>query len=226
VPVSATGTTVNGSINFVDSGGDLSTLTLTITDVSGSQVSTSTTPIQGVSGQTSGMISGSFQVSPIAVGPYTIHVMVTDTGDLRSNELTGPFEIVAIASQATLVAMTGPSPTSLLAVNGNLYWSESGTAALLSVPESGGTPTTLATRVVHIQAMGFIGSDVIWEDDRPGAVGACTAPATLRVISRTTESGATTVLASGFICSPSTSDVVVAASIRRGWIPRSWNSAI
>ncbi len=144
VPASGTGTTVNGSINFTDSGGDLSTLTLTITDASGSQVSTSTTPIQAVSGQTSGMISGSFQVAPISVGLYTIHVTVTDTGGLRSNELTGPFEIVAVASQATLVAMTGPStgpsPTSLIAANGTLYWSDpSGPGGLCTAERSNWT---------------------------------------------------------------------------------------
>lgn len=212
VPVSASGTSVTGSVDFADSGGDLSTLTLTVTDASGSQVSTSTTPIQGLSGQTAGTIMGGFQVSAIPVGIYTIHVTVTDSGGIRSNELTGSLQIVAVADQATVVATTGPDPMSLVAANGSLYWSESGTAALRSVAESGGPVSDLATRVVNIQGMAFAGSDVVWEDDRPGGTGPCT-PATTRVISRTTAAGVTTVLASGYNCGFFTgSDVVIDGS--------------
>ncbi len=96
--------TVNGSIDFNDSGGDLATVTLAVADPSGKQLSSNTSPIQGAAGVTSGTIAGSVQITAAGVVIYTIKVSVTDSGGSHSNTLSGPFQIVAVASQAALVA--------------------------------------------------------------------------------------------------------------------------
>ncbi|HSB99732.1 MAG TPA: hypothetical protein VLE45_07440, partial [Burkholderiaceae bacterium] len=215
VPATGAGTfTVNGSITFSDAGGDLATLTMRITDATGATVSSATSPIQGIAGQTSGTIVGSVLATRPGVGAYTIHISVSDQAGAASNELSGPFDVVAAASQGRLVAATGPGPASLQVTNGKVYWSETGTTALRSVATSGGTVADLATRVVQIQAFAFVGSDLIWEDDRPMIGSAiCGTDTRQRVIHRTSSAGVTTVLASGLICAPFTgSDIAVDAT--------------
>jgi len=214
VPVTGDSTfTVSGSITFSDSGGDLATLTLRITDATGATVSSASSPIQGISGQTSGTIVGSVLAARPGVGAYTIHVSVSDQAGATSNELSGPFDVVAVASQGRLVAATGPGPASLQVANGKVYWSETGTSALRSVATTGGTVADLATRVVQIQAFAFAGSDLIWEDDRPvSGFGACGTDTRQRFIHRTSSVGVTTVLASGSACAGGTSDIAVDAT--------------
>jgi hypothetical protein len=210
VPVSLAGNfTVNGTLNFADSGGDVASLTVRITDAGGAQISTVTQNIAGAGGQTTGTLSGAFQVTAATVGTYTIHVTVADNRGSQSNELTGPFQVLPVDSQAAVVATTGPAPAALSSANGRLYWSEPGTNALLAVAVSGGSTTTLTTRVVDIQAMGFVGTDVIWEDDRPVGQGVCGSSTTQRVISRTSANGLTAVLDRGYSCRYSTGDIVV-----------------
>lgn len=214
VPASgAGGFTINGSITFSDAGGDLTSLTIRVTDANGSQVSSTSAPIQGIAGQTSGTIVGSVVAAAPAAGAYTIHVSVSDSNGAFSNELSGPLDVVPVASQGRLVAAIGPGAASLRAANGRLYWSETGANALRSVTMSGGAVSELATRVVQIQAFAFAGTDLIWEDDRPLGSGACGTDTWQRVIHRTSSAGVTTVLASGFACAPGTgSDIVVEAS--------------
>jgi len=216
VPVtSASGFTVSGSVNFTDSGGDVATLTLRITDSNGNQVSSSTVPISGLNGQTSGTIVGNVVMTATGAGIYTVHVTVKDSGGAVSNELVGEFEVVAVSSQARVVAATGPGASSLVVASGNLYWSETGAAALRRVAVAGGTVADLATRVVQIQAVAFANTDLIWEDDRP-LVGdsTCGTNTISRVINRTTASGNTNVLATSYVCAPFTgSDIVVAGNV-------------
>lgn len=219
VTQSANGTvTVSGTVNFTASGGDLSTLNVTILDANGQQLSVTTNPIQGVAGQTSGTLSASFLVSINNVGIFTFRLSVTDRGGSKSNELTGPFQVIAASNLAAVVTATGASPASLTSANGNLYWSETGDAVLKSIPATGGTATVLATKVVHPLSMAFVGSDVIWLDDRPGGFGVCGVPTTTRVLNRTSTNGTTNVLATGFACAPFTGTDVVLDGNTVFWI--------
>lgn len=216
---SANGTvTVNGSINFADSGGDLSTFNVTILDANGQQLSATSSPIPGASGQTSGTLSGSFLVSIGNVGTFRFRVSVTDRSGSTSNELTGTFQVVAVANLAAVVTATGVSPASLTSANGSLYWSESGDAVLKSIQATGGTATVLATKVVSPLSMAFVGSDVIWLDDRPGGFGVCGVPTTTRVLNRTSGNGTTNVLATGLACAPSTGTDIVLDGNTVFWI--------
>jgi hypothetical protein len=158
---------------------------------------------------------GGFVMTAPGVGVYTVHVTLADSGGAVSNELTGPFEVVAVSSQGRLVATTGPGPSSLVTASGNLYWSETGTAALRGVAVAGGSVTDLATRVVQIQAVAFANTDLIWEDDRPLVSNfMCGTSTVLRVLNRTTASGNTTVLTTGYVCDPFTgSDIVVDGNV-------------
>jgi hypothetical protein len=146
-----------------------------------------------------------------AAGVYTVHVTVKDNAGAASNELVGTFQVAPVSSQARVVASTGPGPSSLFVANGYLYWSESDAAALRRVAVAGGTATDLATRVVQIQAVAFANTDLIWEDDRPlVGGGTCGTNTISRVMNRTTASGSTSVLATGYVCAPFTgSDIVV-----------------
>jgi hypothetical protein len=199
---------VSGSVDFTDSGGDLANLTLTVLDPSGKQLSSTTSPIQGASGKTSGSISGIVQVAAATVGIYTIKVSVTDAGGSRSNELNGTFQIVAVASQAAFIADTGPSPASLTVSGSSLYWSQAAEDVLKSAPVAGGSENSMATKMMNPATVTFAGTDLIWLDDRGGVPGICTPSTHSRFVKRTTASGVTTVLASGPGCAGGTTDIV------------------
>jgi hypothetical protein len=133
--VSGTGT-INGTLNFTDSGGDVASLNVTIFDMTGLQLSTLSEPIPGVGHQTSGTIVGTFQVSTNTVGMFTFKLSVTDGGGNKSNELSGTFQVFADSNLATVVVATGTSPASLTLANGSLYWSQTGEAVIQKVPDS------------------------------------------------------------------------------------------
>jgi hypothetical protein len=84
--------TVNGTFDFTDAGGDLSTVTLIASDASGNQLFSNTSPISGVSGVT----GGTARVTVTATntwGTYSYQLYVTDAAGLRSNTLTGSVRI-------------------------------------------------------------------------------------------------------------------------------------
>jgi hypothetical protein len=216
--VNGTGT-INGSLDFADSGGDVSNLNLTIFDANGQQLSSTSAPIQGVAGQNSGTITGAFLVPTNTPGLFSFRLSVTDGGGLKSNELNGTFQIVAASNLAAVVATTGTSPASLTSANGNLYWSETGEAVLKSIPASGGSPAVLASKVVNPLAMVFSGSDVIWLDDEPvGGVGICGTATINRVLKRTSAIGTTSILATDTNCAPFTGNDIVLDSNTVFWI--------
>ena len=109
VPVGADGTvTENVSLNFTDSDGDLSTLNATIFDANGQQLFTTSTSISGISGQTSGILSGSFVVSINNVGVFTFRLSVTDLRGSESNRLSGTVHVVY-----PVPALTSINPSSI-----------------------------------------------------------------------------------------------------------------
>lgn len=213
VPASQAGLfTVTGTLNFSDSGGDLASLTIRVTDAAGAQVSTTTIPIQGIAGETSGTIVGSVTAGTPGPGNYTIHVAVTDLAGASSNELTGPFDVVRVSSQGRVLTPTGPGAASLKVSNDRLYWSESGGKALRSLALSGGAVGDLATRVVDVRSFAFVGPDLVWADDRPLGQGICGTNTIRRYILRTSSQGLTTELASDFACASTSAGIAVDAT--------------
>lgn len=217
---SATGTgTINGSLDFTDSGGDISTLNLTVFDANQQQLSSTSTPIQGVAGVKSGTITGSLEVPINNAGSFSFRLSVTDSGGVKSNELTGTFQIIAASNLAAVVTVTGTSPASLTSANGNLYWSETGEDVLKSIPASGGVATVLASRVVNPVAMAFSGTDVFWIDDEPvGGIGVCGSATINRVLKRTSVNGTTRVLATDTNCAPFTGNDIILDGNTVFWI--------
>ncbi len=80
--------TINGTFNFSDPDGDVTTLRLTTT--AGSQ----DTPIQGASGITSATLNGAFSVSTTQLGHFTFQVSLLDSKSHQSNSLSGSFDVV------------------------------------------------------------------------------------------------------------------------------------
>jgi hypothetical protein len=59
-----------------------------------------TIPVSGVSGHTSGSITGSFQVSTGTAGNYTFQVWVVDSDGSASNHLSGTFDVAPVLGTA------------------------------------------------------------------------------------------------------------------------------
>ena len=212
VPASSGTISVLGSLDFTDSGGDLSTLNVTVVDARGQQISSATASIQGAAGLTSGSITGSVQVDASVVGFYTVQVSISDAAGSTSNVLSGTFQVVAVAGQGTPVATTGPAPQGLTVAGGVVYWSDAGEDVLRSVPVTGGGATVHATKMTNPLSIAFVGSDVIWLDDRGVAPGICSSASVNRVLKRTAADGTTRVLASGPACRGGANEVVVIGS--------------
>jgi hypothetical protein len=212
VPQSDGGTaTVDGSVQFTDSGGDLATFNMTVTDSSGHQVASISDPLKGAAGGTSGTIQGEFQVSTSTTGVFTFSVWVVDAAGARSNTLASTFQVVPVSSKAAAVASTGTAPAYLTAMGGQLYWTETGDAVVKAVSAAGGTPTVLAYQVHNPAAMAFAGTDVIWVDDLGPSQGPWDPSTVGRALKRTSASGVTTVLDTAPACdSNGATDLVVA----------------
>ncbi|HME44556.1 MAG TPA: hypothetical protein VKF36_15810 [Syntrophorhabdales bacterium] len=102
--------TVTGTVDFAAPQGNLSTVTVTTFNATGQQLSTQTAPIQGMSGRTTGTISGTAQYATTAPGAFSFQVFVTNSSGLNSNVLTGSFAILG-SSQLPLLRVTCcPSP--------------------------------------------------------------------------------------------------------------------
>jgi len=81
---------VNGSVDFVAAGGDLSTVHISTS--TGAQQSFS---LQGVAGHRSGTLSGGlFRIDASQLLHFTFEVWVVDAGGLASNHLSGTFDVV------------------------------------------------------------------------------------------------------------------------------------
>lgn len=85
---------VTGTFDFVDSDGNVSTLTLSIFDSNDNLLDSSTDPIEGISGLTSGTIEGVYDINTSVVGDYTFEIYITDATNLSSNILSGMFTVI------------------------------------------------------------------------------------------------------------------------------------
>jgi len=119
--VSTTETLFTGSVSFSDADGDLSSTTLTIVDSNGAIVSTTTTPIQGGSGQTVGTIQGTVNALLPVADNYTVEVYVTDAQGHQSNVLSGPVRIAQFPWTSKQASSIGRQYSAVAVLNGKLY---------------------------------------------------------------------------------------------------------
>jgi hypothetical protein len=207
---------VQGSVDFTDAGGDLKSLDLVVFDPAGHQISSTSTPTTGASGQTSGTILGSVTVPTTAVGTFTFNITATDVGGSASNMLTGSFRIVAASDLSPVVTPTGQTSQSLVAAGAFLYWSEVGSSPVNRVPMAGGVIEGLALRVRNPTSAAFAGTDLIWLDARSDSGAPCSGvdPRLVRVLNRTTSAGVTQTLLTDYACGQqfTSADLVVAGS--------------
>jgi hypothetical protein len=209
-PQSTTAASVTATLLFTDPGANLASLTVTVLDGGGQQLSQLTAQVQGASGQKSGTLSALAQFTAATPAVFTIQVYVADANGQKSNTLSTQFQVVAAASMAAVVTATGPSPSSLTESNGRLYWLESGEDALKSVAVDGSSPQVLATRMVNPVSVAYFGLDAIWTDLRRDQFAPCPAASPDQVIKRTTPAGVTSVLASTSSCGVGSANLTVA----------------
>jgi len=86
---------VSISVDFSDSGGNLSTLTASVYNSTGQLVDSLTDPFTDAQGITSDTILIYANIDTTAVGKFTFQIYVTDTNGSNSNILSGTFEIKA-----------------------------------------------------------------------------------------------------------------------------------
>jgi len=86
-------TTVSVSVDFSDSGGNLSTLSASVYDSTGRLIDSITDPFLDAQGITSDTILIWADIDTTAVGKFTFQIYVTDTNGSSSNVLSGVFEI-------------------------------------------------------------------------------------------------------------------------------------
>lgn len=112
---------VGGQFSFTDPDGDLATATLAVLDSAGVTVSTTSVPIAGAAGQTSGVVSGQVTVTTTSAGNFTIRVSVADRDGLRSNELSGTFRISEFPWVARSAMSAPRNEFATATVNGRIY---------------------------------------------------------------------------------------------------------
>ena len=86
--------TVSGTVSFMDQDGDISLVTITTRDaVTGTQLSTLTEPVTGLSGAVSGVVFISVVTGTTTAGNYLFDVTLKDKAGNVSNTLTGTFKV-------------------------------------------------------------------------------------------------------------------------------------
>jgi hypothetical protein len=81
-------TTIGGSFDYSDAGGDLATFTITSPGAGAL-----TADIQGAAGSSTGTIIGQVEIDTTTAGTFDFQIYVTDAGGLRSNMLTGAIQV-------------------------------------------------------------------------------------------------------------------------------------
>jgi len=114
-------TTVSGTINFADPNGNLATLTVTVFDSTGKQVSSSTNPISGVSGVTAGTIGISGTISTAVSGQFMFQIFVTDATGHDSNILAGTFNVSDVPWEIRTPMPTERDSFAAVTLNGQVY---------------------------------------------------------------------------------------------------------
>ncbi len=92
-----------GNFNFTDSGGDMTTVTYVYYNSLGVAANTSTGPITGIAGYTSGWVQSSFTGPTANVADYRIDVFTTDGKGSTSNTLSQFFKVVPSAQPPGLI---------------------------------------------------------------------------------------------------------------------------
>ncbi len=124
--------TVNATINFSDSDGDLRSATISILDDAGNTVTSLVITIANVNGVTSGTIQGIVTANTTTAGDFTVRVFVTDAQNLQSNQLEGVFSVLPPA-WVTLTSMPAPRLEFATAVLNDLIYVIGGRDALALV---------------------------------------------------------------------------------------------
>lgn len=112
--------TINGSFDFADPNGNIVSLTISAFNANGVMIDTQTSTIIGVAGSLLGTIEISGAADTTVLGNFTLQVYVTDSAGLRSNILSGTFNV-----SDTPWKNKAPKPTagtgSAAALNGIIY---------------------------------------------------------------------------------------------------------
>lgn len=86
--------TATGTIDFIDTDGNISTLTLAVYDLSGNQKIIKTIPITGIAGIKTGRIDFVAILNTTVKGDYTFKIYISDSAGLQSNTLIGTFSVI------------------------------------------------------------------------------------------------------------------------------------
>jgi len=202
---------VTGTVDFSDPDGDVSSFTIVTYNTAGQQLSSTTNPVQGVNGHTSGTVVVSVLAPTTVAGDYTFQVFLIDASNRTSNRLSGTFSVMADGGgQGILVTPTGPSPSHLVEHKGELFWSEAGEESINKVSLAGGSAEVLALRVEAPEEVAVQGQDVFWLESRSGfSPSGCAGPGVIRNLHKTSLDGGTSVLlATGDSCGDVTTDLV------------------
>jgi hypothetical protein len=132
---------VNLSMDFKDSGGDVTSFTLNTYDANKNQLTTDTVPISGASGVINGTITSTLPIPTTTIGNYTWKIFVTDAGSRTSNTLSGSFSITAplnTQGSGTITLNGNNSYSSVTTINNSTLGSGGSTVSGEETIESGG----------------------------------------------------------------------------------------
>jgi len=160
VVVGSASATISGTVDFSGASAALASLDLS-TAAGGAQ----SFPIQGIAGQTSGTVSGQFQVSATTLGHYTFDISLVDGQGRSSNHLSGTFDVVIndLASNWRTVA-TGAGGLHRVIWTGAQFVAVGDGGAILVSPD-GSTWTVEHSRTTNTLL------NVAWSGSRLVAVG-------------------------------------------------------
>jgi hypothetical protein len=113
--------TISGSVTFNNANGGIASATIQIADSGGTIVSTTTSPVPGGSGATSGTVSGTVVAGTTAIDNYTVRVWIADLAGRVSNTLTGSFR-VAPNPWTAKTPMPNPRQDFAVAMSGGLVY--------------------------------------------------------------------------------------------------------
>lgn len=84
---------ISGTVSFTGANGGVASVKIDVLDSGGTVISSTTAPVPGGSGVTSGVVQGTVIASTAVVGTYGIRVSMTDLAGIVSNALSGSFRV-------------------------------------------------------------------------------------------------------------------------------------
>lgn len=112
---------ISGSFAFSGANGGVASVKIDVLDAGGTVISSTTTPVPGGSGITSGIIQGAVIASTAVVGMYAIRASMTDLAGMVSNTLSGNFR-VANNPWVAKAPMPNPRRSFAVATTGGLAY--------------------------------------------------------------------------------------------------------